>query len=199
MKDLIINKTMNLIISQEKYNQTQLEEIRYGLVSIYLTFSKLIIISIIATLLGIFKEMVTFLIIYNILRSVSFGLHASKSWICLLSSTLIFIGGTIFCQHVYLNNYIITGISIITILNIYRYSPADTKKRPIVSLKRRKIFKYLSTIFAIAFYIIAIITSNNFISNCLVLSLIIQTVCIHPLTYKMSKQPYNNYKRYKPD
>ena len=197
MKELFINKTMNLITSQKNYNKTQLEEIRYGLVSVYLTFSKLIVISVIACLLGIFKEMVTFLIIYNILRSVSFGLHASKSWICLLSSTFIFIGGTILCQHLYLNRLIITLIAVITIFVIYKYSPADTKKRPIVNPKRRKRFKYLSTTFAVTYYIIAITISNHFISNCIVLSLIIQSIFIHPLTYKISKEPYDNYKKYK--
>ena len=197
MKELFINKTMNLITSQKNYNKTQLEEIRYGLVSIYLTFSKLIVISIIACLLGIFKEMVIFLIIYNILRSVSFGLHASKSWICLLSSTFIFIGGTILCQHMHLNRLIITIIAVITIFLIYKYSPADTKKRPIVNPKRRKIFKYLSTTFAVTYYIIAITIPNHFISNCILLSLIIQSIFIHPLTYKISKEPYDNYKKYK--
>lgn len=199
MKELFINKAMNLIISQKNYDQTKLEEIRYGLASIYLTFSKLIIISLIAILLNIFKEMLIFMIIYNILRSVSFGLHATKSWICLLFSTLIFIGGTMLCMNIEINKYIISIISIITIIQIYKHSPADTKKRPIVNPKRRKIFKYLSTIFAICFYIIAMIINNNFIINCLMLSLIIQTIVISPITYKMFNLPYDNYRNYKPN
>lgn len=199
MKNLIINKAMNFIISNNNYNKTQLEEIRYGLVSVYLTFSKLIVIGILAGLLGIFKEMVILLVIYNILRSCSFGLHATKSWICLLSSTIIFIGGTILCMNIQLNNIIISIISLITICIIYKYGPADTKKRPIVSPKRRKVFKYLSTAFAVTFYTIALIVNNSFISNCLMLSLIVQSIMIHPITYKLFKMPYNNYKYYKPD
>ena len=197
MKNLIVNGTMNYITKYKDYDKVTLEELRYGLASIYLTFSKLIIISIIAIILGIFKEMITLLIVYNILRCVSFGLHASKSWICLLSSTIIFIGGTLLCIYFKTNNYIIYITALLTIPIIYLYSPADTKKRPIVNPKRRKIYKYLSTSIAIIFYLLALIIDNNFITNCLLLSLIIQSFVIHPLVYKLFKMPYDNYKNYK--
>lgn len=197
MKNLIINKTMSFITSYKEYDSTTLEELKYGLASIYLTFSKLIIISVLASILDIFKEMLILLIIYNILRSVSFGLHATKSWICLLMSTIIFIGGTLLCVNITLNQYAIYIISAITIPMIYYYSPADTKKRPIVNIKRRKIYKYLSTVIAISYYIFALISKNTFFTNCLILSLIIQSFMINPMVYKLFKMPYNNYKNYK--
>lgn len=197
MKDIIINKTMDFITSNKEYDKVKLEEMRYGLASIYLTFSKIIIISIISLFLGIFKEMIILMLIYNLLRGVSFGLHATKSWICLLFSVLIFIGGPLVCMHLQLNKSIIYIIGIITTILIYIYSPADTKKRPIVNLKRRWTYKVLSTIIAIIFLIIAVVCSNQFISNCLILSLIIQSLMINPLVYRLFKMPYNNYKNYK--
>ena len=197
MKNLIINKTMSFITSYKQYDTTSLEELRYGLVSIYLTFSKLIVISVLAFLLGIFKEMIVLLVIYNILRSVSFGLHASKSWICLLSSTIIFIGGTWLCMNIELNQYFIYIISLVTIPTIYCYSPADTKKRPIVNPKRRKIYKYLSTGIAVIYYTMSLVSKDSFLTNCLMLSLIVQSFVIHPLVYRLFKMSYNNYKDYK--
>ena len=197
MKNFIINKTINFITSQKDYDKTTIEELRYGLVSIYLTFSKFIIISALAIILGIFKEMLVLLIIYNILRVVSFGLHASKTWICLVSSILIFIVGPIVCMNIEINNLVIAIISIITIPIIYRYSPADTKKRPIVNPRRRKVFKYLSTIFALVFCIVALTINNSFIINCLMLSLIIQCIVIHPYVYKLFGMSYDNYKNFK--
>lgn len=199
MKNLIINKTMNFIIQNNNYDKTTLEEIRYGLVTIYLTFSKLIIIGILASILGLFKEMIIFLIIYNILRCFSFGLHATKSWICLLVSTIILIGGTYLCLNIYIDKIATFIISLITICLIYKYSPADTKKKPIVNPKRRKIFKYLSTLIAFTFYILSLIIKNQFIVNCLILSLIIQSIMINPITYKIFNLPYNNYKNFKFD
>ena len=87
-------------------------------------------------------------------------------------------------------------LCIINILLIYKWSPADTEKRPIVSKKRREIYKTLSTIIAITFSFISILISNQFISNCLLFSLILENLLISPITYKLFKLPYNNYITY---
>ena len=92
MKKIIINNIMNYIKKNTVYDEIKLKEIEYGLVSIYLTFSKLIVVLIISIILGIFKEVIIFTICFNILRTTGFGLHATKSWICLLSSTILFVG-----------------------------------------------------------------------------------------------------------
>ena len=133
MKKLIINKLMNYIKKNGNYSNKELMEIEYGLTGIYLTLSKIIIISIIAYFLGIFKEMFIFMIFFNIIRTTAYGLHATKSWICLLSSTLIFIGIPLVCKFIYLNIIIKLILGIISIIFIYKNAPADTKKRPIVS------------------------------------------------------------------
>ena len=91
MKKFLISKCMNYIKSKTDYNDVKLKEIEYGLVGIYLTISKLIVIALIALLLGIMKETIIFLLLFNIIRSTAFGLHASKSWMCLVSSTIFFI------------------------------------------------------------------------------------------------------------
>ena len=76
---------------------------------------------------------------------------------------------------------------------MFKNSPADTKKRPIVNKKRRKVYKILSTVLTTIFFIIAILTKNNFISNCLIFSIIMQNCMISPTVYKIFKLPYNNY------
>lgn len=184
---------MNYIEKNTNYSKTQLAEIKYGIEGIYLTISKCIVIFIIALLLGIFKEMIIFMLIYNILRMPSFGLHATKSWICLLSSSILFIGIPHLC--IILNIPIIVKV-IICILGIclmFKNSPADTKKRPIVSKKRRKIYKTISTLLTILFSFIAIFVNNNFISNCFVFAIVLQNLMISPVVYKIFNLPYNNY------
>ena len=95
MKDVFISNSMNLIKKYyPNYSEEKLEEVKYGLLGFYLMITKSIIIFGIALYLNIFKELLIFTIIYNILRATSFGMHASKSWICLVSSTLIFITAT---------------------------------------------------------------------------------------------------------
>lgn len=199
MKAVFINNSMSLIKKYyPDYSDVRLEELKYGLLGLYLLISKSIIIFGIALFLGIFKELLIFTIIYNILRAPSFGMHASKSWICLVASTTIFIFSTYLSANtsIPINIKIIFGI--IGIMLIFKNSPADTKKRPIVSPKRRKIYKLISTMIAIAFAVASIVINNNFLSNAFILSLLIQCVFISPTMYKICGEPYDNYKSYQP-
>ena len=165
MKDFIIGKCMNSVKKNTNYDDVKLKEIEYGLVSIYLTISKIIVILFFSLLLGILKEVIFFMIFFNILRTTGFGLHATKSWICLISSTSIFIVIPLLCKYLSMNIYLKLFIGIIGIIFMFKNAPADTKKRPIVSKKRRLILKLISTFLASSFTISAIIIKNNFLSN----------------------------------
>ncbi len=193
MKNFLINKCMIYVKNNTNYNDTKLAEIKYGLETIYLTYSKLIIISILTIILGIFKEMIIYMIVYNILRMPSFGLHATKSWICLLSSSILFIG--IPYLSLYLNTPLIIKIIVCFIgtLLMLKNAPADTKKRPIVNKKRRRTYKAISTILTLIYGILSIYINNDFISNCFIFAIIMQNFMISPMTYKIFKLPYNNY------
>ena len=196
MKKIVVENMMNLIKNNGQYSDEKLAEIKYGLEGLYLTFSKLIVIFLLAYLLGLIKEVLIFLIIYNVIRTTSFGLHATKSWICLLSSTIIFIGFPLLCKHLVISNDFKLIIGLILILFIYKNAPADTYKRPIVSKNRRLFFKYSSTFIAIAFVYCSILIINNFLSNCFLLSLLVQSLMISPTVYKIFNLPYNNYITY---
>lgn len=187
---------MLLIKTYESYDEIKLEEIRYGLVSIYLSVTKAIFIFSLAWVLGIIGEVIVFTIIYNVIRSTSFGLHATKSWICLLSSTLIFISVPYLCTFISFNMYHKLLLGSICSVLIYKNSPADTDKRPIVSLKRRRVYQLLSTLIAIFYTILSMIVTNNFIENSLIFSLIAQCFVISPYVYRFFHLPYDNYKRY---
>lgn len=196
MRKKIINYFIKTIKQANKYDDIKLVEIKYGLESIYLTLSKLIIIVFAAYFLNIFIEVLIFIAIYNIIRLTSFGLHATKSWICLVSSLIIFIGCPMICQYVVIPIYLKSLIGITLIFIFYKCAPADTKKRPIVSPTRRLVYKTLSVSIVSIFSILSLIINNNFIANCLLVSIIIQAFMILPITYKLFKLSYNNYKTY---
>ncbi len=199
MKEVFINNSMSLIQKYyPNYSEEKLAELKYGLLGLYLMISKSIIIFGIALYLNIFKELLIFTIIYNILRAPSFGMHASKSWICLVSSASIFILSTYLSINIHIPINIKLIFGILGIIFIYKNSPADTKKKPIISPKRRRIYKTISTIIAIAFVITSLIISNNFLSNAFIFSLLIQCIFTSPTMYKICGEPYNNYKNYQP-
>lgn len=193
MKNFIIKTCMNYIKKNTNFNETKLKEIEYGIISIYLTLSKFIVISIICFLLGIFKEMLIFTVFFNIIRLTAFGLHATKSWMCWVSSTIIFVLIPFICIYLHINIYLKLFISLFCIVFMIKNAPADTKKRPIVNKKRRKTYKIISTLLSIIYSIIAIICKNDFISNSLIFATILENCLISPTVYKLFKSPYNNY------
>ena len=189
---------MKFIKSNEQtITETQLEEVEYGLESIYLTITKMIIIFSLAAILGIFKEVIMLSIFYNIIRCTAFGIHATKSSYCLITSMIMFIGGVYICNYLSLSLITKFLISIFCFLFIFKYAPADTYKRPLINAKKRKRYKIISFISGSIFTILIIIYSNNIISNYLLVGMIESVIMIHPITYKLFKLPYDNYKNYK--
>ncbi len=100
------------------------------------------------------------------------------------------------CMSLRLNNILKVVIGLICTLLMFKNSPADTYKRPIVSKKRRKVYNTISVIISIVFSIISVNINNNFISNCLIFALILENCLISPYVYKLFKLPYNNYITY---
>ena len=119
------------------YQEEKLEEIRYGLESIYLTYTKIFLIFVLAYFLGIIKETLLLLVTYNIIRTFAFGIHATKSIYCLITSLMLFIGGVYVVKYMSLNIYVKAIISIILLICIYKYAPADTYKRPLINERKR--------------------------------------------------------------
>lgn len=196
MKKIFMNWCLKKVQENKSYTEEELEQLEYGLLSIYLLITKLIIVLTLCFILGILKEAVIFMIFYNIIRMPSFGLHASKSWICLVSSSIIFIGVPIIMMNINLNTIVKSLVGIYGIICMFLFSPADTHKRPIINKKRREIYKLLSIIITFIFTICSFIVKDSYICNCLIFSILIQTIVISPFTYKLFNMPYNNYKAY---
>ena len=196
MKDLIIGKQLNVIQKYNNFDDDKLAVIKYGLESIYILITKTIIILLVSYLLGLLKQTVIFLVCYNFIRIPSFGLHATKSWICLVSSLLIFIILPFICTVITIPMYLKIIIGLIGLAFIIKNAPADTYKRPIISKKRRMFFKVCSSIVTIAMILFSLFIEDQFLANSLLFSIILQCFMISPTVYKFFKLPYNNYKRY---
>ena len=166
MKKYLLDSSIKLINkSYPEYSELQLKTIRYGLEGIYITVTKTVIIFTIAFLLNILKELLIIVILYNFLRMFSFGLHANNSLSCLMFSASIFIGTAYLCTIVTISKLSKIIIFSICTLIFIKCAPADTKKRPIISLKRRMIYKLISILIITIYGVILITTNNNFISN----------------------------------
>lgn len=197
MKKLIINKCMELVTTYNKdLSQRDIDKIKYGLEGLYLTITKLIFIIIISIILGIWKETLLLIIIFNGIRLTAFGVHAKRSIDCFISSTLFFILFPIICIKltIPLIVKIILFIPLTVLIGIF--APADTEKRPLINKKKRKIYKMLSIMISIIYMTIAIVIKDNTLSNCFIFAIVIQIIIMLPITYKLFGVSYNNYKTY---
>jgi accessory gene regulator B len=197
MKKKFLNTSIKIIKDNNpKIDEVKIEEIAYGLEGIYLTITKLVIIFLLAFLLGIVKEVLLLLITYNIIRTNAFGIHATKSIYCLICSIIFFVGGVYICNYLYLPLWLKIVLSVICIICLFKYAPADTEKRPIINKKKRIRHKVISTCSGIIYLIFIIIFNKNMISNYLLIGMIESVIMIHPFIYKIFKLSYDNYKNY---
>ena len=186
----------NIKKNKPDLNDEQLEIIEYGLEGLYLTIIKIIIILLLAIVLDILKETVLMIIFYNVTRFFTFGLHAKTSTSCLITSLLLFIGGTYLATYLQINLPIKIILSVICLILICIYAPADTEKRPLINPKKRKKFKILSIITSIIMGTLLICLHDSYISNFMIIGQVEAIIMILPITYKLYGLPYNNYKNY---
>lgn len=197
MKNVIITNCLNIITKEKPHiSEEKIIEIRYGLISIYLVITKLIIILTISYFLNIFKEVIIFTFLYNIIRIPSFGIHANKSYICLTLSIIIFIFIPFISTYISISIYMKSILGIICTLLMFKNAPADTHKRPIINKKKRELYKFISVIITIVYFLLSIFLNNILLSNLLIFSVILQSFIISPFIYKLFKLPYNNYLNY---
>lgn len=197
MKKLIINKCMELVTTYNKdLSQRDIDKIKYGLEGLYLTITKLIFIIIVSIILGIWKETLLLIIIFNGIRLTAFGVHAKRSIDCLISSTLFFILFPIICIKLTIPLIVKVILFIPLTVLIGIFAPADTEKRPLINKEKRKIYKMLSIMISIIYMTIAIVIKNNTLSNCFIFAIVIQIIIMLPITYKIFGVSYNNYKTY---
>lgn len=195
MKRKFVNMMLRIVKKEKNYSEDEIEVMKYAIECIYLTGTKIVVITILAYIFGIFHEYLLFILFYAPLRLLSFGWHANTSKECWIISISAFIFIPYLCSILNIPLYVKIIALIMCLVACTLYAPADTKKRPIVSSKRRLFFK-ASTLIILFIYSFYIIRNSNLISNIMLTSLLYQSLLINPLIYKLSHQSFNNYKAY---
>ena len=197
IKKRFLNNVMKLIMDKNpNYDQNTLLEIKYGLELIYISITKMFIICILAYILGILKEMLIIVISYNLLRPTAFGVHANKGWQCLIVTSFMFLIFPFLSKYLMLSIIIKILILLICFVLIILYAPADTPKHPLIHKERRKKYKIITCITTLILSFIVLYYNNYSLSNLILSSIVMQTILILPITYKIMNVRYSNYKYY---
>lgn len=194
--DILCSKIVNFFISNLKLSNDDIELIHLGIHVLLLNLFKFIILSVLAICLGLFKEVLLFIFIFALLRVNAAGVHLKSNIGCTLAILFIFVGSA-YVSNVYpisFNYVFVASIFISILLTIY--APADTEKRPILDSNKRKELKIRSGFICILLLIINLIVHKDIIMNITMFALLIQMVSVNPITYKLMREEYNNYKKY---
>ena len=197
MKNAFVNSSLNYLIKHNACNDKQVNIFRYTLESLYSLVTKTCVVLILAFFLKTFSITLTMLLLYSVLRGFAFGIHATKNLYCWIVTLLTYVIGSLIIKYFTWPMEIIYICYVSGFLALLLWAPADTPARPLLNKRKsltNKIFSLgLTLIYVLcSFYL----NSNNFY-NIVSFILILETICICPLTYKLFKIPYNNYKTYK--
>ena len=197
MKEKFINLSINFISKYQECDDLKLKRLKYGLEGIYSLIVKISVVILISIITKTLTETLLFILFYAGIRTFSFGWHANSNIACWITTLLIYNVILYFIINIdypiYIG-YIILGISLISML---LWAPADTPKRPLIRKKQRLKSKILSIIVLLLYTIIYMTINSNPLKNIILYALLVQTILINPITYKITNTRFNNYKYYK--
>ena len=197
MREVFADKNLNYISKYYKLSNTEKIKIKYGLEVLYTVITKTIGILLMSLFLKTFKETIILMGFYLLLRLFSHGIHAKKSSHCWVASILTYGAFPLLIKYFVIKKIYILIMSIIAFICFIIWAPADTPKKPLINKKKRIIDKLLTLIISTTLMFVVILSKNSLINNCIFFSYIMSIISINPLTYKLFKIPFNNYKKYK--
>lgn len=196
MKEKFINSSLTLINKYQECDDLKIIKLKYGLEGLYSLLIKLTAVIIISLLTGTVKETLLFLLFYTGIRTYSYGLHAKSNIACWITTILIYNIIPLIIKNYNIPDYIGYIVLIISFISMILWAPADTPKKPLIRKKDRIKCKIISTITIVIYTVIFLINNITIINNALIYSLIIQTIFINPIIYKITNTQFNNYKYY---
>lgn len=153
-----------------------------------LDFKKMIIIYTISFLLGVTIELLLVQIGFITFRQVAFGLHANGFWSCLISSIVLFLGGTYIFSKIHLTVELIYVLFFFGVFFLTLFAPINSKKIKIKEPKHRYYLRKKMYMRFIAM-LVAIITLPLSVSEFLVFGMLIETliICYSYITLKKGR------------
>lgn len=197
MKKKFINSSISLIQKNRTLSELDFKKLKYGLEGFYNLATKMIVMVILSIILNILFEFFLLVIIYSMFRLYGFGIHMKTSLQCWFTTVPIYIGGCLLMKHVIFPLYLSILLWIFGFVSFLLFAPADTPARPLIHKEKRIRAKILSLVIVSMSFFVYIIIPDLVIKNLILYGLLIESISINPLTYKLFKTEFNNYRNFK--
>lgn len=189
--EFILKKIRN---KMPEMDDEKAEIILYGIQLIIGEIPKMFILFVLSFILGIGWQTVFIFVALLPYRASSGGFHLKSHLGCILGTSLFYYGNVYLSKFIVLDNiqkYVLIGVAFIFgIIMVTLYAPADTENVPIISKKERKNKKILSYITLTLTLVAALFIKDSMISNLLIFGVIIQTMTITRVAYKLTNNKY---------
>lgn len=201
MVDNICKYLMKKIENQiPDINEERKEVIMYGLELIIGEIPKLILLILLAFILRIGLLVIFAYVSMLPYKAMAGGFHLKSHIGCTLGTFIVYFGNVLLSKYLIIQpdyiRYIVLIITwIFSMIMISLYAPADTVNLPILRKKERRLKKVLSYIFMTLTLIASLLIHDSTISNILLFNVIIESISISKLAYKLTKNEYG-YKVY---
>lgn len=204
MIDKLVDKICSYIVKMIRKKMPEIDDekaevILYGIQLIIGEIPKLFIIFGISILLEIGWYMLFAYIAIIPYRAASGGFHLKSHLGCIIGTSLFYYGNIFLSKSIVIGDierYILVAVALIFgIFMVSLYAPADTENVPIISKKERKNKKIMSYITLVLTLAVSLIIKDNTISNILIIGVIIQTITITRVAYKLTNNKYG-YEEY---
>lgn len=194
VKKSFIEKSVNLIKSRKELNTLEEKKIRYGLEAFYNFITKLIVLIILAVIFNLVFELILLSLIYSTLRLYGFGLHAKTSLQCWITTLPVYLGGCLIIKYLIIPSEIASIIWVFGFLSFLLFAPADTPARPLIHKEKRIRAKILSIGILLGYLFIYLYNFSPILNNAILYALLMESIVINPLLYKITGTTFNNYK-----
>lgn len=176
------------------------EVIKYGLELIIGEVPKILLLFIIAIVLKIGWLVIFAYFTMLPYKIVAGGFHLKTNIGCTIGTLSIYYGNVLISKYItwtkiYTKYIVILIAFVFSIIMVSLYAPADTVNLPILTKRERKTKRILSYVFSTITLLVAIIIKDNILSNILLLNVLIESICISKVAYKLTKNEYG-YENY---
>lgn len=171
------------------------EVIMYGLQLIIGEIPKILLLFVTAIMLKIGWLVIFAYVTMLPYKIAAGGFHLKTHIGCTIGTFIVYFGNVLISKYLIIQPNSIKYISILliwifSIIMITLYAPADTINVPILMKEERKLKKILSYIFATIELSIALILKDSTLANILIFNVLIESICISKLAYKITKNEY---------
>ena len=186
--------TKKIIQSVDGYDESKADEINFGLQLLIGEVPKFFITLILAWLLHLIGFTILSFIIILPYRAFSGGFHLHTHLGCIIATNTMYIGTAYLASILNFDNTVKYILIIITFIfsfaMIAKYAPADTENVPVLQKKERRKRKIWSFIIADVELVIAIFIPYKVVSNMIIIGILVQTLTITRLAYRITKNKY---------